>query len=227
MKIIPQSVHLDPDYTPNPERLIERVGRICYKSEEKITPESTGPFVRKLVALGHESVFEHPSATLIFVSSRGMSHEAVWQRPTIFDDVPDGCESTWLKGLSQESTRYCNYSGARFGNEITVIEPPGLGDGRAAWILAMGEAEHRYFQLLGAGVKPEIARGVLPIDLKTEWACTANFHSWRVILRQRWCNPKAHPQMRLLMANARDALMSIAPNVFGDLVGDSPCPPKQ
>lgn len=92
---------------------IEYAGRTCYVSNPKIledvTPEgATKAFVRNLIANGHESVLEHGTISVRFVCDRGVSHELVRHR---------------IASFSQESTRYCNYSKDRFGNEITVIEP--------------------------------------------------------------------------------------------------------
>lgn len=47
-----------------PEQFIEKVGRTCYKSEDKITADSAVKFVGGLVKRGHEAMIEHWS--LIF-----------------------------------------------------------------------------------------------------------------------------------------------------------------
>jgi thymidylate synthase ThyX len=80
-------------FTPDPELLIERAGRVCYKSEERITDDSHVAFIRMLLAPGkaHESVLEHASASFLIVTDRGISHEIVRHR---------------LASYSQESTRY-------------------------------------------------------------------------------------------------------------------------
>lgn len=49
-----------------PER-IERCGRICYKSEEKITKSSAEPFCRKVIELKHNSVLEMATVTLYII----------------------------------------------------------------------------------------------------------------------------------------------------------------
>ena len=87
---------------------IEKVGRTCYKSEDRITDESAIKFVTGLIARGHEAMIEHNSLSVRFICDRGVSHEIVRHR---------------LASFGQESTRYCNYSKDKFGNEITVIEP--------------------------------------------------------------------------------------------------------
>ena len=87
---------------------IETAGRTCYKSENNITPESAARFVKRIAKNGHEAMLEHASMTVKFIVDRGVSHELVRHR---------------LASFAQESTRYCNYSQDKFGNEITVIAP--------------------------------------------------------------------------------------------------------
>jgi len=196
MKIIPQSATLL-SATPDSEALIERAGRTCYKSEDKITENSSGRFVRMILKRGHHSVLEHASATMLFVTDRGISHELVRHR---------------LAAYSQESTRYCKY-----GEDISVIEPAVLDDDSDfLWSLACQNAEKSYHALLKDGVKPEIARSVLPTCLKTEIVMSANFQEWRHVINLR-THHTAHPQIRELIGMARDILVVEAPNVFGDL----------
>jgi len=188
--------------TPNAAEFIERAGRICYKSEDKITPESSSKFVKMLLERGHESVIEHAHASFLVVCDRGVSHEFVRHR---------------IFSYSQESTRYCNYAKTKHGNEITVIEPPGLfGDARQAWTAAVSMAESSYLMMISLGVKPEIARSVLPNCLKTELVGTANFREWRHFLRMRAVNPKAHPQMREIAIPIGRVLLELCPPVFED-----------
>lgn len=42
-----------------PEQFIEKVGRTCYKSEDKITEDSAAAFTVRFIKWGHESVLEH------------------------------------------------------------------------------------------------------------------------------------------------------------------------
>ena len=87
---------------------IEKCGRVCYKSEDKITEDSAQIFCKNIIKRGHEAVLEHYSFTVKFIVDRGVSHEIVRHR---------------LASYCQESTRYCNYSKDKFGTEITVIKP--------------------------------------------------------------------------------------------------------
>ena len=147
---------------------IEKVGRVCYKSEDKITEDSAKPFVDRMIKSGHGAMLEHGTVylkfetltraekylnnkysevrtcygsfyvttnlrvlvengwlddlqyicepteyherrvTVHFVCDRGVSHEFVRHR---------------VMSFAQESTRYCNYSKDKFGNELTFIIP--------------------------------------------------------------------------------------------------------
>jgi thymidylate synthase (FAD) len=189
---------------------IERCGRVCYKSEDKITSDSAEPFVRGLIKRGHESVLEHYSFTVKFVCDRGVSHEIVRHR---------------LASYSQESTRYCNYAAGKFDREITVILPcffdTGMGNMSnsfvyAEWKTACERAERSYFKLLDMGATPQEARTVLPNSLKTEVVMTANLREWRHFLRLR-TSPAAHPQMREAALMLLEQVREKVPVVFEDI----------
>ncbi len=180
---------------------IELCGRVCYKSEDKITNESAEKFVRRIIKSGHESVLEHASITVRFICDRGVSHEIVRHR---------------LASYSMESTRYCDYSKDKFGGEIKVIEPVGDSTNRAMIYASCGYAETLYQYMIGAGVSPQMARAVLPTCLKTELIMTANLREWRHFLRLR-TSEAAHPQIRALAIELRDKLRAAVPAVFDDL----------
>jgi thymidylate synthase (FAD) len=201
MKIITPSVELL-NITPNAEKLIERAGRVCYKSENLITEESSAKFIQNIIKRGHEAVLEHANASLLFICDRGVTHELVRHR---------------LVAYCQESTRYCNYSKDKFSNEITVIEPPTLTPNQKMnWYDAMIHAELSYTLLIRDGVSPQIARSVLPNSLKTEIVATANMREWRHILKLR-TSPAAHPQIIEVINIAKSILKKECPNVFGDI----------
>jgi thymidylate synthase (FAD) len=179
--------------------LIERAGRTCYKSEERIKPGTAERFVRMVIDRGHESVLEHASISVLFVIDRGVSHELVRHR---------------LCAFSQESTRYCNYG----KTDVSFVRPyffdaPERARELELWATAMGQAEAAYLLLLEAGAKPEEARSVLPNSLKTEIVVTANLREWRHILKLR-ASPKAHPQMQQVMRGLGAALALALPCVF-------------
>lgn len=182
-------------------RHIERCGRVCYKSEDKITDDSAEKFVANIIKRGHEAVLEHQSITVKFVCDRGVSHEIVRHR---------------LASFCQESTRYCNYSKGGFGSEITVIKPLYLMEGTPeyeSWFKTCAYMEQKYLALIGMGCSPQEARAVLPNSLKTEVVMTANLREWRHFLKLRTANA-AHPQMRQLARPSLCTMQELVPVVF-------------
>lgn len=185
-------------------RKIERCGRVCYKSEDKIEEGSAEKFVADLIKRGHEAVLEHASITVKFVVDRGVSHELVRHR---------------LASYCQESTRYCNYSKDEFGKEITFIIPEYLEYKSKAWNTwkeNMKECEKAYFDLLDFGLSPQEARCVLPNSTRTEVIMTANLREWRLFFKLRTAKA-AHPQMREVTRPLLDTLKELVPVVFDDI----------
>lgn len=181
---------------------LELCGRICYKSEEDITPKSCVEFVKRIIQKEHESVLEHYSFSAKFITNRAIANEIVRHR---------------IASFSQESTRYCNYSSDKFDNEITVIDTK-FHDLASyhSWFWLCEQAETQYFEMLNQGVSPQLARGVLPLDLKTELIMTANLREWRHFLKLRTA-PDAHPQMRELAISLLTKLRGSIPVVFDDI----------
>jgi thymidylate synthase (FAD) len=184
-------------------KLIETAGRTAYKSEDRITTDSYDKFIRGLIAHGHEAVIEFGSMTVRFITDRGVSHELVRHR---------------ICSFVQESTRYCNYSQARFGNAITVIRPSTWEEmsdiARDNWNSAMGDAESGYLAMLEHGATPQQARSVLPNSLKTEVVVRANFREWRHIFRLRAISKAVHPDMRALMLPLYRECRTLLPCMF-------------
>lgn len=200
---------------------IEKIGRVCYKSEGNITEngESAKKFVKMLINRGHEAMIEHSSLSVKFVVDRGISHELVRHR---------------IASFAQESTRYVNYSLDKFGNEINVIDiRNGIildnkmknMDSRTIeliineWLLAMEDAEKHYMKMIELGATPQIARSVLPNSTKTEITITANYREWRNFFKLRVPNT-AHPQMREVTIPLLNELKSVLPIIFNDIEED-------
>lgn len=183
---------------------LEHCGRVCYKSEDKITEGSAEKFIGMILKSGHESVLEHEKLTVKFICDRGVTHEIVRHR---------------IASYSQESTRYCNYSKDKFGNELTFIRPCFWADDSeeyAVWKQAMEDIEKTYVKLISLGAKPEEARSILPNSLKTEIVCTMNLREWRHFFRLRTAE-RAHPQIREISVALLDELKKRIPVIFDDI----------
>lgn len=262
---------------------IERAGRVCYKSEDKITETSAKEFVERMIKSGHGAMLEAGTIYLRYdFKAREDSNrvacnlwskykeniysKAVQAQPILgvldgfvaitsnfrvlvennwLDDLKYLCEPTEFhekrytvkficdRGVShefvrhrvfsfaQESTRYCNYSKDKFGNEVTFIEPCWLEDynyeGNTyynGFLVALRAAEANYFDLMKkwedripdkrykTGFRnnpwtPQQARAVLPNALKTELVMTGFVSDWEHFFKLRDAG-NAHPQAREL-----------------------------
>ena len=249
---------------------IERAGRVCYKSEDKITETSAKEFVERMIKSGHGAMLEHGTVYLkydiIEHGSMNLPNKYYFNEYSVvtinneplhgyeipeykekfnghtyayittnyrvlvengwLDDLKYICEPTEYhkkritvkficdRGVShefvrhrvfsfaQESTRYCNYSKDKFGNEITFIHPCWIEDNqdtydRWCFYESLSKAEEVYFRLLKHGWTPQQARAVLPNALKTELVMTGFISDWEHFFKLRDAG-SAHPQAREL-----------------------------
>jgi thymidylate synthase (FAD) len=195
-------------------KTIEQYGRICYKSENRITDDSSTNFVGMLLNRNHLGPLEHVLLTIKFVIPRGISHELVRHR---------------IASYLQESTRYVNYK----NSHITYIIPPwiNISEGEYTdssnmpkylslidkeWFNYLLSNEKEYNIFIESGWTPQQARGVLPLDLKTEVVTTMNLREWRYMLELR-TSKAAHPQMVEIMTPLTKELQTKIPLIFDNI----------
>ena len=205
---------------------IERAGRVCYKSEDKITETSAPEFVKMLIERGHEAMIEHaPSISIKFVCDRGVTHEIVRHR---------------LFSFAQESTRYVNHG----GKDIVFVLPcwfqetyltttamaydfslqqediselnHELTPAQEIWFRAMLNAETAYQLMIDEKWTPQQARSVLPNSLKTEIIVTGNAREWRHFFKLRTAKD-AHLQMQEVANMALALLKEKVAVLFDDI----------
>ena len=140
-----------------------------------------------------EEVRKHMYYTFQFLTDRGVTHEMVRHR---------------IASFTQESTRFCNYSNDKFGNEIRCIRPAEWDTwdaGRqSVYENTLKYAETSYMRLIQMKATPQQARGVLPTDLATTIVMTANVQEWNHFfnLRSRGTTGKPHPNMQYVATKA-------------------------
>lgn len=128
--------------------------------------------------------------------------------------------------MAEQSTRYCNYTKNKFGNEITINLPTWIeaqeeeapaahfstlcqqiAEGKDAawskleyWYFANLAAEYAYMKLIEAGCKPQEARVILPLDTNTELVHTAFITDWKHFfdLRATGTTGAPHPDAKIL-----------------------------
>lgn len=216
MKIIEPTYKWLGGKTPDGLRILDIIteaGRVAYQSQRE---GGAAEFVRSLIERGHESVLEHAKLSVIVTCDRGITHETVRHR---------------IASYTQESTRYCNYAGNRFGGEITYISLWGgivrdqkmsklpakqIGLIVAEWIEACLDAERHYNNMIALGATPQIARSVLNHSTKTSIVITMNMREWRHFFRLRNA-PDAHPQMREIAEMLLEPFKDVVPVIFDDI----------
>lgn len=181
--------------TENPELLIAKAGRTCYKS---VGENDVGGFIRRRVAEGHHSILEHASATFeISGISRACSHQLVRHR---------------IASYSQESQRYVDMS------DPTFIIPPGLSqEALEGFRSYLDLAVQGYSEMVRLGVPKEDARFLLPNATATRIIVTMNFRELRHFFKVRM-SKGAQWEIKALAGNMLQKMVVIAPNVFYDLV---------
>ena len=186
-------------YTPEPENVIIKAIRVCYKEKEAdsvVSPETMREVIRRVIRRGHLSVIEHISFTfLIDGISRACSHQLVRHR---------------IASYSQQSQRYVDFEGLRYIIPPTIAEDDEL-DKRFREHIA--ETFKLYRELREAGVPSEDARFVLPNASATRIIFTMNARELMHFLRLRLCR-RAQWEIREVAIRVGEILSEIVPSVF-------------
>ena len=288
MKLVQSNAELIQE--TNPYKLVELVGRTCYKSEDKITDDSYTKFVQNLIVRKHYAMLEHGRVTFVvrdldpyllvgvpgvhiardsgyldckaYVISVSLSHlyneKWTWLKPW-FDVMRKIAEDVYLYGnsssctfrnvtliacndsesyvdevvlsapnefkyrtikfvcdrgvshelvrhrcaVAQSSTRYCNYSKDKFGNEVTFVEPRDYEfwaqEDKQHFEKFLKSCEDEYMYMIKErAFTPQQARAVLPNALQTEVILTMNLDQWEHFFNLRLFGETGapHPDMK-------------------------------
>jgi thymidylate synthase (FAD) len=139
--------------------------------------------------------------------------------------------------IMERSSRYCNFSKDKFGNEIGIVQPDWVhGEDSDIpqhfseyvrrlnisgtegwkkidyWLFANMACEWSYMNLLRLKCKPEEARDILPMDLQTELYHTAFIDDWEHFFKLRaWVSKgnKPHPEAKKLARQVFDEFVKL------------------
>ncbi len=202
MKIVPAQVLIPLRQFDGLTEEIAAIARTCYKSEDdtRKTPEE---LVRSLIERDHVPMLDHRVLSVKVTTNRGVTHEIVRHRVGA--------------AYAQESTRYCNYSAERFGDEVTFLDPKALNLTQAQynhWKSAQYHSEFYYLNMLKAGSSPQQAREALSNAVKADIVITLSLTAWLHFFYRR-CSSAAHPQMREIALPIAQAFSTKLPTIFG------------
>lgn len=183
--------------TPDAQQVIEQAGRTCYLSFDRIGADSHRSFIKRLIAMGHESPLEHACATFrIRNCSRAMTHQLVRHR---------------LMSFSQQSQRYVSEQ------QFSYVLPRSIADEDIEQFHEdMRTIQQMYNRWREKGLRKEDARFVLPNACTSEIVVTANFRQWRHVFSLR-LSKKAQWEIRKACKMILDTLKEHAPACFDDI----------
>jgi len=178
-------------------KFIELAARNCYKSEDKITDTSYIKFNKMIHDNEHGAMEEFANIICKLTTDIRSKRDITRHRMCSF---------------AVESTRYCNYSKDKYGNEITVVQPTVLKqeneDGSlnkqySVWYESMIESEQRYLELLHNKLNAENAASVLPLATKCDIYMKCNWRQFFYMIKLR-ASHKAHSDVQKLFLSLNE-----------------------
>lgn len=208
MKIIEPSIEIVSEI--NGDKILKQIelaARNCYKSENVITNDtcSAKNIIKMLLDNHHEAMVEFADITIRLICDIGVYKDLTRHRHCSF---------------AIESTRYCNYSKGKFGNEITFIKPCNIDENTeeyTIWFNCMKNIENSYNNMAKLGCKPDQLRMLLPHSTSASVVMKANIREWRHILKLR-TSKNAHPSVQQVMKMVLTKFKENIPLLFDDIM---------
>lgn len=141
---------------------LEECGRVCYKSEGKITDDSAPKFVAGIIKRGHEAVLEHCSFTVKFICDRGVSHEITVIEPCYLNKDTFAYDE-WKEACRRAETAYFNLLNWGLSpQEARAVLPNSL---KTEVVMTANIREWRHFLRLrtSTGAHPQIREIATPL----------------------------------------------------------------
>lgn len=172
---------------------IETAARNCYKTENKDAEK----MCRMLLEKHHEAMIEF-SGDIDFLVTTDIGAQRDFSRHRHIS-------------MACESSRYCEYSKDKFGNQITVVKPCNMED-LTEWRQCMEDVERHYMNFQGT---PDQKRLMLSLSTACTFHISANLREWRHILRLR-ASKAAHPSVQWVANQILDIFRAKGLGLFFD-----------
>ena len=207
------------DAPSQPEKLIEVMGRLCYRSfEPGLNPnvtkirEHNADYIQNIVRVKHGSVIEHPVVNFIFADvSRVFTHELVRHRPGV--------------AISQESLRFVRIDELRQWLPSVIRETPEAVEIFGQTFEELEKLQLKLAELYGLDepgrkfaykkVVTSAMRRLAPTGLATNVGWSANMRTIRWLLEAR-THPSAEEEIRLVFGLVGNIVTERYPNLFAD-----------
>lgn len=190
-------------HNAEPEKIAALAAKLCYSNADicelhnKVSAEEQAEFIKKLISMGHLSVFEHVTFTFgIEGVSRSLTHQLVRHR---------------VASYSQKSQRY-----VKAGSSYPYITPHTINSNEEALSIfkeIMERTAEAYAKLSDLGIPAEDARYVLPNACETKIIVTMNARELMHFFALRSCN-RAQWEIRELSDRMLALCYEAAPSIF-------------
>ena len=211
------------DSAPDGERLVEFMGRMCYRSwaaglnpnVSRVREDSTA-YLRNILRSAHGSVLEHASYSFVFANvSRVATHELVRHRAGT--------------AISQESLRYVRLTDLPFEHPEFVRADPELKQAADALLTQMESFQELVVErtgIAGEGVDfhtkktvTSAARRYAPDGVGTTIGWTVNVRALRHVIAMR-TDPGAEEEIRRVFDQVAQIMVRELPALLGDFTRD-------
>ena len=124
--------------------------------------------------------------------------------------------------IAERSTRYCSSEDGllicrpwwfnKTSEDMSALDITKLPIKEKIFAMAWKDAEEYYNKAIEIGMKPEDARGILPLDAATKVIYTYSIEEWKHILDLRYYGTtgKPHPNAKLIAGKIRDEINNFA-----------------
>lgn len=190
------------NYTPSPEELVAKAGKLCYSPvgvdeiEKNLTDLEVEKFVKQIVNTGHHSVLEHISFTFAVEGvSRALLSQLTRHR---------------LASYSVQSQRYVELDSPDFIIPDTVKQN---NEAYKEFVKSLNTIVNTYNQLIKMGIPKEDARAILPNATETKIVFTMNARSLMNFFELRCCS-RSQSEIFTLAHKMLVVVKEVAPSVF-------------
>jgi len=202
---------------------VVNAARVSFAKESTVVDEKDVKLIKYLAKHNHITPFFHPQVRLrlkmpIFVAREWFRHTVGFARNEVSRRYVDTVPEYYMPGVGDLRERDTN---KKQGSKSNAVEGEELW--RACIKKNCDETVELYEELLENGVAPEVARGILPQSMYTEFIETGSLYAYARLCRLR-LDPQAQVEIRQYAEALSKMLLEKFPVSWGALHSTSESP---
>jgi thymidylate synthase (FAD) len=184
---------------------VVNAARVSFNKESSNLEPRDAKLITYLADHNHSTPFFHPQIRLrlkmpIYVAREWFRHQIGFARNEVSRRYVDEKPECYLPPLEQMRERDSN---KKQGSKLTAVAMAAVYQTKLR--MAQEEAISTYEELLAGGIAPEVARGVLPQSMYTEFIETGSLAAYGRLCRLR-CDPQAQKEIQVYAQAVSDLL---------------------